>query len=126
MPTALIVNDDPIQLRVAAEILARDGFEALSCRGAEEALNRLGERGNVDLIVTDLYMPGIDGWRLCRLLRSTAYAAFNNIPILVASATFSGSEADEVTAQVFYRRPTSRRSYAAWRVTWLATPSRSG
>jgi len=98
--SVLVVNDDPMQLRIAAETLAREGFEVLSCRGAEEALERLGERGKVDLIVTDLYMPGIDGWRFCRLLRSSAYAAFNNIPILVASATFSGSEADEVTAQL--------------------------
>ncbi len=98
--SALLVNDDPMQLRIAAEILAQEGFETVSCRGAEEALERLAERGKVDLIVTDLYMPGIDGWRFCRLLRSSAYAAFNNIPILVASATFSGSEADEVTAQL--------------------------
>ena len=72
MPTALIVNGELTQLRIAAEILARDGFETLSCLGAEEAIARLGERGKVELIDTDLYMPGIDGWGFCRLLRSSA------------------------------------------------------
>jgi PAS domain S-box-containing protein len=99
-PTALVVNDDAVQLRLASSILARDGFEVLACSGAEEALQRLAEHGAVDLILTDLYMPGIDGWRFCRLLRSSAYAAFNAIPILVVSATFSGADAEELTAQL--------------------------
>jgi len=57
-------------------------------------LSKLREIKSVDLIVTDLYMPGIDGWKLCRLLRSLEFAEFNKIPILVMSATFSGSDAD--------------------------------
>jgi two-component system, cell cycle sensor histidine kinase and response regulator CckA len=99
-PVALVVNDDPFQLHLAASILTRDGFEVIACDGAEQALRRLIQRGSVDVIITDLYMPGIDGWRLCRLLRSSAYHAFNAIPILVVSATFSGADAEELTAQL--------------------------
>ena len=99
-PIALVVNDDPSQLHVASTILGRDGFEVIACPGAEQALNILSERPAVDVIVTDLYMPGIDGWRLCRLLRSSAYQVFNRIPIVVLSATFSGAEAEEITAQL--------------------------
>ncbi|MGH7872638.1 MAG: response regulator, partial [Candidatus Binatia bacterium] len=98
-PIALLVNDDPSQLRLTASILARDGYEVLACLDSEEALARLSQRG-ADVIITDLYMPGIDGWRLCRLLRSSAYKAFNTIPILVVSATFSGADAEELTAQL--------------------------
>ena len=98
-PIALVVNDDPFQLRLTASILTRDGYEVLSCLDAEEALTQLSQRG-ADVIITDLYMPGIDGWRLCRLLRSSAYKAFNRIPILVVSATFSGADAEEITAQL--------------------------
>ena len=94
-PTVLIVNDDPLQLRIAATILRRDGFFVLSCPSAEEALRRLSEPSTVNVIVTDLYMPGIDGWRFCRLLRSAAFAQFNRIPILVVSAIFSGADAEE-------------------------------
>ena len=46
-----------------------------------------------DIVITDLYMKGIDGWRFCRLLRSEEYKRFNRVPILVVSATFSGDEA---------------------------------
>ncbi len=99
-PIALVVNDDPTQLFLASSILRRDGFEVRACRSAEEALDRLDRQGIVDVVVTDLYMPGIDGWRLCRLLRSSAYKLFHGIPILVVSATFAGADAEELTAQI--------------------------
>jgi PAS domain S-box-containing protein len=99
-PTALVVNDDPAQLHLASSILTRDGFDVISCIGAELAVAHLAEHAAVDLVVTDLYMPGIDGWRFCRLLRSEAYREFNAIPILVVSATFSGADAEEITAQL--------------------------
>ena len=99
-PTILIVNDDPLQLRIAATILRRDGFIVLSCPSAEEALRLLSEPSVVNAIVTDLYMPGIDGWRFCRLLRSAAFAQFNRVPILVVSAIFSGADAEELTVQL--------------------------
>ena len=99
-PTVLIVNDDPAQLHFAAYVLDRDGFEVISCTSAEKAIGALTQRGTVDVIVTDLYMPGIDGWRFCRLLRSQSYAAFNEIPVVVVSATFSGVDAEEVSTQL--------------------------
>jgi PAS domain S-box-containing protein len=99
-PIALIVNDDPAQLHIASTILSHDGIEVISCSGAEQALEVLAEGAAVDVIVTDLYMPRIDGWRLCRLLRSDAYRQFNSIPVLVLSATFSGADAEDITAQL--------------------------
>ncbi|RMG50641.1 MAG: hybrid sensor histidine kinase/response regulator, partial [Acidobacteria bacterium] len=67
---------------------------------AEEALRHMHQRAAVDLVITDLYMPGIDGWRFCRLLRSPEYAAFNTTPILVVSATYSGEDAERITADL--------------------------
>ena len=99
-PVALVVNDDPSQLHLAASILTRDEFHVICCAGAEQALDALSGGASVDVIITDLYMPGIDGWRLCRLLRSAAYQASNLTPILVVSATFSGADAAEITAQL--------------------------
>ncbi len=61
----LIVNDDPVQLRMLETLLEKGGQEVITCRGGEEALIKLREIKTVDLIITDLYMPGIDGWKLC-------------------------------------------------------------
>ena len=95
--TVLVVNDDPTQLRLLAAILEKDGLQVISCESAEAGLALMQAEGAPDALITDLHMPGIDGWRFCRLLRSPEYAAFNELPILVVSATFAGEHAREVT-----------------------------
>src|SRR5262249_62435018 len=93
-PTALVVNDDPSQLRLISAVLEKVGIGTRRCAGVEEALTSLHDEPSIALIVTDLHMPGIDGWQFCQLLRSSDYARFNRLPILVVSATFSGSHAE--------------------------------
>ncbi len=123
---AVVVNDDPTQLNVLSGLVRKSGLEPRAFRGAEAALadmslsaGRLNENaGNLPvLIVTDLYMPGIDGWRFCRLLRSPEYAVFNHIPILVVSATFTGDEPDRIAAdlgaQAFLPSPVDGRQFVA-------------
>lgn len=98
--TAIVVNDDPVQLHLTSSVLQKDGLRVFSFLNVEEALQFLGQRHPVSVVVTDLHMPGIDGWRFCRLLRSPDYPAFNQVPILVTSATFSGIDAEQVTADL--------------------------
>lgn len=96
-PTALVVNDEPSQLRLIGAVLEKAGIRARTCAGVEEALAALQDDASIALVVTDLHMPGIDGWQFCQLLRSPEYARFNHLPILVVSATFSGSDAERVS-----------------------------
>jgi len=96
-PIALIVNDDPSQLRLIGAVLEKSGVRTRACRGAEDALVSLSQDPSVHLIVTDLHMPGIDGWRFCQLLRSPDYPQLNDVPILVVSATFSGRDAEQLS-----------------------------
>jgi CheY-like chemotaxis protein len=101
-PIALIVNDDPAQLHIASTILTHDGIGVISCSGAEQALEVLAEGAAVDVIVTDLYMPRMDGWRLCRLLRSDAYRRFNSTPVfglVLAPSDCPGLEADALALE---------------------------
>lgn len=98
--TAIVVNDDPVQLHMTSSVLQKDGLQVFSFLNAEDALQRIGQHNYVNVIVTDLHMPGIDGWRFCRLLRSPDYPALNQIPILVTSATFSGIDAEQITAEL--------------------------
>jgi len=95
---ALIVDDDPVQLGLIGGLLKRCGFQIQDFRSAEEALGVLSGPAPPDLILTDLNMPGIDGWKFCRLLRSQEYASVNQVPILVVSSTFAGEEARQITA----------------------------
>ena len=116
-PTAVVVNDDVTQLRVLSGLLRKDGFETQMFETAQDALAAMDQERPPDLIVTDLYMPGIDGWRFCRLLRSSEYPLFNEVPILVVSATFAGDEASRITADLganaFLPSPVDGRRFIA-------------
>jgi two-component system, cell cycle sensor histidine kinase and response regulator CckA len=116
-PSAVVVNDDPTQLVLLAGLLEKEELEVYTYLNAEAALQAMGERPAPDLIVTDLYMPGIDGWHLCRLLRSAEYAVFNEVPIMVVSATFAGDEASRITADIganaFMSAPVDGRRFIA-------------
>jgi len=98
--TAVVVNDDSTQLTLLSELLIRQGLKVQAFPGVEVALSAMNADAPPDLIVTDIHMPDIDGWRFCRLLRSPEYKAFNAIPILVVSATFSGDEVFRITADL--------------------------
>ena len=98
--TVVVVNDDPTQLNVLAGLMRKEGINATAFESAETALSGMAPEHPPDLIITDLYMPGIDGWRFCRLLRSPEYKAFNAVPILVISATLAGDEASRITADL--------------------------
>jgi len=99
-PTVMVINDDAVQLRLTVAWIEKDGWRVLACQSAEEALHLLRRGAAVDVIVTDLHMPHIDGWRLCHLLRSPEYAAFNHVPILVLSATFAGADATRMSTDL--------------------------
>jgi two-component sensor histidine kinase/DNA-binding response OmpR family regulator len=91
MESIVVVNDDQTQLRFQALLLRKSGFDVSAYHDAVSALQDMQHNGPPSLIITDLYMPQIDGWRFCRLLRSGEYTAFNSVPILVISATFAGA-----------------------------------
>jgi len=97
---AVVVNDDPGQLRLISGLLQRAGMEVDSYLRPERAIRELQRRGPVDLLVVDLHMPVLDGWKFCRLIRSEEFERFQEMPILVVSATFSGAEVEEVSTQL--------------------------
>lgn len=97
---AVVVNDDLTQLKTLGGILHKQGLQVREFTSAEAALVAMERDRAPDIIVTDLYMPEIDGWRFCRLLRSPEYVFLNQVPIVVVSATFSGDEAERIAADL--------------------------
>lgn len=61
--TVLVVDDDPLVLDVVARILAAPGCTVVTARDGYEAARTLADR-NVDLMITDLKIPGLDGVQL--------------------------------------------------------------
>ena len=64
----LIVDDDTIQLELTRAMCERFGLEAECCQYPEYAV-RLAAEGNFDLLMTDIQMPEMDGFRLLELVR---------------------------------------------------------
>ena len=69
MATVLVVDDDPLVLKMLALILKREGFSVLAAGGGLEAmLEWMSHRGEIDLLISDVEMPEIDGPTLASLL----------------------------------------------------------
>ena len=66
--TILIIDDEPSIRRVLLEFLVSKGFKALSASFAEEALAILSEI-KVDIVITNLRMPGMGGEELTKLIK---------------------------------------------------------
>ena len=59
-PRVLVVDDEPANRKLLADLVTREGYEAVVATGGAEALAALSE-APVDLVLLDLMMPGIDG-----------------------------------------------------------------
>ena len=77
----LIVDDEPNLRKILAAQLARDGYDVMTAADGEEGLAMLREH-HIDLVVTDLKMPKIDGMELLRL----ALREDPDLPIVMITA----------------------------------------
>ena len=68
----LVVDDDYDVRNVAVETLADAGYEVLEAGTAHDAFKILQERGDIDLVFTDIMMPGIDGFKLAGMVRMSS------------------------------------------------------
>lgn len=79
----LVVDDEPNLLVAVAACLRGEGYEVTTARSGREALVRLA--GTMpDLIVSDIRMPGMDGYTLARHVRSSARTAL--VPLVFLTA----------------------------------------
>jgi CheY-like chemotaxis protein len=60
----LVVDDDPLSLDIAIAIFTQAGFDVSSANCGADALQRLETRATIDLLVTDIEMPGMNGIEL--------------------------------------------------------------
>jgi two-component system chemotaxis response regulator CheY len=89
--TALIVDDSRTMRRMIALSLGRAGFDIIEGGNGEEALAKLAALpgGKVDLIITDLNMPVMDGFAFIRKVRLQASTRFTPILLLTTEGNES-------------------------------------
>ena len=86
----LVVDDDPIQLKIAEDMLGRKGISCKTCKNAREVVAAL-ENSEYDLVLTDVQMPDTDGFCLLRLLRNSDIGNFRTVPVAVMTARGDGN-----------------------------------
>lgn len=81
--TLLVIDDEPDNLHLAAEILRDQGLELVSAPDGATGL-RLAATLRPDLILLDIRMPGLDGFQVCERLKTDP--ATRSIPVIFLSA----------------------------------------
>ena len=79
----LVVDDEPNLLRAVAACLKAEDYEVSTARSGHEALVNLAE-SVPDLIISDIRMPGMDGYKLARQLRASQRTAL--VPLVFLTA----------------------------------------
>ena len=77
----LIVEDDPNLRKLMSDVLQDERYIAIPAQDAQQALDIL-ESEHIDLMITDIMMPGMDGYTLTQELRDAGY----DFPILMVTA----------------------------------------
>ncbi|HET9130034.1 MAG TPA: response regulator [Terriglobia bacterium] len=78
---ALIVDDSPTMRQMVAFTLTNAGFTVVEAQDGKDAVNKVAGGGKMDIVVTDLNMPEMDGIALIKELRKLS--AFRFTPILM-------------------------------------------
>lgn len=93
----IAVDDDAVVLKLTQRQLERVGLECDICQNAEELMKRLRKR-EYDLLLTDIKMPGMNGYELLDLLRCSNIGNSKDIPVLAVTAHISRKEEELVKA----------------------------
>jgi two-component system NtrC family response regulator len=81
MKTILIVDDEPNYLVVLTELLREEGYDVFTAQCGEEGLKIVKEI-DLDLVITDMKMPGMDGLALVEEIKFY----YKNLPVIMITA----------------------------------------
>jgi class 3 adenylate cyclase/CheY-like chemotaxis protein len=118
MTHVLVVDDQPVNVRLLEAILGPRGYDVLTASSGEQALE-LVKTQDVDLVLLDIVMPGMDGYTVCRKIRDEADTAYLPVVMVTASGDEQKVKALEAGADDFLTKPVNQNELLA-RVASLA------
>ena len=92
MPKVLIIDDEPFTVEMLQTFLQINGYEAVGALTGQDGIV-LTQVESPDVVILDLMLPDIDGFDVCRRLRSLALTA--RLPVLILSARTSRADRDK-------------------------------
>src|ERR687888_674700 len=133
----LVVDDEPNLRRVLRAQLERDGYDVHTAEDGEQALAILGEH-HVDLVITDLRMPKVDGMELLRralamdpelpVVMITAHGTVDNAVEALKTGAFDyiTKPFDQAEVRVIVKKALRTRDLAGTEATREEAPSGAG
>ena len=103
-PRILVVDHTPANARLLEAILRPRGYDMLTASSGPEALEAV-TRDHPDLVLLDVVMPGMDGYEVCRRLRTTPTGAILPVVMVTASGNEQKLRALEAGADDFIAKP---------------------
>jgi len=116
--TVLAVDDLEQNLRLLDAVLSPRGYNVLTALSGHDALEQLS-RHEVDLVLLDIVMPGMDGYEVCRRIRAVPQWRFLPVVMITASGSQEKRQALEAGADDFVSKPFDQAELIA-RVASLA------
>lgn len=81
----LVIDDDPMLLNIVKEMLERNGVNCKTCATAKEVVKAMRNQ-DYDLLLSDIQMPGTNGFDLLALLRNSNIGNSHTIPVIAMTA----------------------------------------
>ena len=103
-PVVLVVDDLPANLRLMEAVLAPRGHRVVTASSGPEALDVLAGQ-DVDIVLLDILMPEMDGYEVCRRVRSDPRTAFLPVVMVTASGDQEKVSALAAGADDFLAKP---------------------
>ena len=112
-PRILCVDDEPQILRLLEEFLVQNGYEVVKGHNGVEALEKMRNE-RIDLVLSDVTMPQMDGFELCRQIKSDD--RFRDIAVVMVTGLTAKEErvkGIEAGAEDFISKPIDREEVLA-------------
>ena len=104
VPTILVVDDTPANVRLLEAVLVPRGYRVLVAESGIDALDLVDQQAP-DLVLLDILMPGIDGYEVCRRLRQGPATEFLPVVMVTSSGNQEKLRALEAGADDFIAKP---------------------
>jgi len=85
----LVVDDEARMRKLVSDFLKKNGYQVIEAADGSEALDIFFEQQDIALIILDVMMPKMDGWQVCKELRT-----YSKVPIIMLTA--KSEERDEL------------------------------
>lgn len=93
----LLVDDDPLQLALTEELLKQSRVQVVGCTNPYKVTEWL-EKQPFDVVMTDIQMPGLDGYRVLEKIRLSGLPGASDMPVIALSASVAEERAHYLEA----------------------------